>query len=188
LKFVVMSSEGHLSHNPPSFLLSFFLVGKCCFVCFLSVCVAMDLGLADWLDLIRSCAVSSTSSCPQHLVDFQPTRVVKSAATAKRGHFHTGTLSPWQLLLTLAQLCSSRALQVAPGRLIHSAARGEGAALFYIYSIEPASLLCSAFCLPYTRTAIFNVSSSLDSSRTGEKPLEDATLHKFPLSSHFTSS
>lgn len=24
LKFVVMSSEGHLSHNPPSFLLSFF--------------------------------------------------------------------------------------------------------------------------------------------------------------------
>lgn len=151
LKFVVMSSEGHLSHNPPSFLLSFFLVGKCCFVCFLSVCVAMDLGLADWLDLIRSCAVSSTSSCPQHLVDFQPTRVVKSAATAKRGHFHTGTLSPWQLLLTLAQLCSSRALQVAPGRLIHSAARGEGAALFYIYSIEPASaLLCSAFCLPYS--------------------------------------
>jgi hypothetical protein len=54
-------------------------------------------------------------------------------------------------LLTLAQLCSSRALQVAPGRLIHSAARGEGAALFYIYSIEPASaLLCSAFCLPYS--------------------------------------
>jgi hypothetical protein len=46
-----------------------------------------------WLDLIRSCAVSSTSSCPQHLVDFQPTRVVKIAATAKRGHFHTGTLS-----------------------------------------------------------------------------------------------
>jgi hypothetical protein len=185
LKFVVMSSEGHLSHNPPSFLLSFFLVGKCCFVCFLSVCVAMDLGLADWLDLIRSCAVSSTSSCPQHLVDFQPTRVVKSAATAKRGHFHTGTLSPWQLLLTLAQLCSSRALQVAPGRLIHSGARGEGAALFYIYSIEPASALLFA---SHTRTAIFNVSSSLDSSRTGEKPLEDATLHKFPLSSHFTSS
>ena len=66
-------------HNHTSFFLSFLLL-ICLFLIFVAyaVCVVMDLGLAGWLDLIRSCAVSSTSSCRSisySLVDFQPTRL-----------------------------------------------------------------------------------------------------------------
>jgi len=119
----------------------------------------MDLGLAGWIWL----EVVQYLLLPPVLASrwFPAYRVVKSAATAKRGHFHTGTLSPWQLLLTLAQLCSSRALQVAPGRVIHSRVR-EGAALFYIYSIAS-----SAFRLLYSMASSMSphLSTSLQSIR-----------------------